>query len=115
MTSTCNNRDQLSAEGSNDYKVWKEETLANQTGQIEAVQTTGLWQQFNEVQMVKRERDENHFMVEVAPGCRLAENKVIGHQIGRLGHPSDPRPHVLQISQVWDILFCYGFPYIFTE
>ena len=90
MTSSCNNRDQLSAEGSNDYNVWKEETLANQTGQIEAVQTTGLWQQFNEVQMVKRERDKNHFMIELAPGCRLADNEVIGHQIGRLGHPSDP-------------------------
>ena len=73
MTSTCNNRDQLSAEGvmSNDYKVWKEETLANQTGHIEALQTTGLWQHFNEGQMVKRERDENHFMIELAPGCRM--------------------------------------------
>ena len=92
MTSTCNNRDQLSAEGvmSNEYKVWKEETLANQTGHIEAVQTTGLWQHFNEVQMVKRERDKNHFMIELAPGCRLAENEVISHQIGRLGNPSDP-------------------------
>ena len=107
MTSTCNNRDQLSAEGvmSNEYKVWKEETLANQTGHIEAVQTTGLWQQFNEVQMVKRERDENHFMIEMAPGCRLAENEVISHRIVRLGHPSNTRPYVYKCSIFFKLFF----------
>ena len=68
------NRHQLSAEGvmSDEYRVWKEETLAKQTGHREAVQTTGLWQQFNQVQVGRKERDWNNFEIELAQGYRYA-------------------------------------------
>jgi hypothetical protein len=69
---TAPNDQQLSAGGvmSDEYRVWKEETLAKQTGHIEAAQTTGLWQQFNEVKMVRKEKDPNNFVIELAPGYR---------------------------------------------
>ena len=55
---------------SNEYKVWKAETLAAQTGHIAAVQTTGMWQQGQEVQGGRKERDRNMFEIELAPGYR---------------------------------------------
>ena len=63
----------LSAEGvlSDEYRVWKAETLAKQTGHMEAVQTTGLWQQFREtVELGRKEKDDNNFVIELAPGYR---------------------------------------------
>ena len=65
---------QLSAEGvlSDEYRVWKEETLAKQTGHREAMQTTGLWQQFNQVQVGRKEGDRNYFEIELAQGYRYA-------------------------------------------
>ena len=60
----------MSAEGvkSEEYRVWKEETLAKQTSHKEAEQRTGLWQQFTEVDV--KEKDKNEYMVEIAEGCR---------------------------------------------
>ena len=66
------NKHQLSDE----YRVWKEETLAKQTGHREAMQTTGLWQQFNQVQVVRKEKDINTFETELAQGYRYA-NKMV--------------------------------------
>ena len=62
--------DALSAEGvrSEEYRVWKEQTLAKQTSHKEGHQRTGLWQQFKEVDV--KERDKNDYVVELAPGCR---------------------------------------------
>ena len=62
--------DSMSAEGvkSEEYKVWKEETLAKQTSHKEAEQRTGLWQQFTEVEV--KEKDKNEYVVEIAEGCR---------------------------------------------
>ena len=53
---------------SDEYKVWKAETLAAQTGHIAAVQTTGMWQQGQEVQGRGKEKDKNNFKIELAPG-----------------------------------------------
>ena len=62
----------LSAEGvlSDEYRVWKAETLAAQTGHIAAVQTTGMWQQDQEGQGGRKERDRHMFEIELAPGYR---------------------------------------------
>ena len=62
--------DSLSDEGvkSEEYRVWKEETLAKQTSHKEAEQRTGLWQQFKEVGV--KEKDKNGYVVEIAEGCR---------------------------------------------
>ena len=53
---------------SDEYKVWKAETLAAQTGHIAAVQTTGMWQQDQEGQGGRKERDRNMFEIELALG-----------------------------------------------
>ena len=60
----------LSAEGvkSDEYRIWKEQTLAKQTSHKEGEQRTGLWQQFKEVKV--EEKDKNDYVVELAPGCR---------------------------------------------
>ena len=55
---------------SNEYKVWKAETLAAQTGHIAAVQTTGMWQKAQEVQGGRKDRDMNMFQIELATGYR---------------------------------------------
>ena len=61
----------LSAEGvkSEEYRVWKAQTLAKQTSHKEGQQRTGLWQQFKEVEV--KEKDKNDYVVELAEGCRV--------------------------------------------
>ena len=54
---------------SEEYRRWKEETLAKQTSHKEAQQRTGLWQQFKEVE--PKSLEKNDYTVEVAPGCRV--------------------------------------------
>ena len=69
--------DILSAEGvkSEEYRVWKAQTLAKQTSHKESQQKTGLWQQFMEVEV--KEMDKNDFVVELAKGCRaVSEGRV---------------------------------------
>ena len=63
--------DQLSAEGvkSEEYKIWKMQTLAKQTSHKEGQQRTGLWQKFEEV-TVESVKDVNDYRIELAPGCR---------------------------------------------
>ena len=39
----CTLAPRLSTINSEDYKVWKSETLAKQSYQLEPVQTTGIW------------------------------------------------------------------------
>ena len=53
---------------SDDYRLWKAQTLAQQTSHKEAEQRTGLWQQFREVEVKKKVK--NDFVVELAQGCR---------------------------------------------
>ena len=69
--------DLLSAEGvkSEEYRVWKAQTLAKQTSHKEGQQKTGLWQQFKEVEV--KEKDKNDFVVELVQGCRaVSEGRV---------------------------------------
>ena len=54
--------------------MWKAETLAAQTGHIAAVQTTGMWQQGQEVQGRGKEKDKNNFKIELAPGYRWGDD-----------------------------------------
>ena len=63
--------DQLSAEGvkSEEYKIWKMQTLAKQTSHKEGQQRTGLWHKFDEV-TVESVKDVNDYRIELAPGCR---------------------------------------------
>ena len=63
--------DPLSAEGvkSEEYKIWKTQTLAKQTSHKEGQQRTGLWQKFDEVK-VEKVKDLNDYRIELAPGCR---------------------------------------------
>jgi len=66
----------LSTDGirSYEYVRWKEQTLANQTSHKEAQQRTGLWQKFTDVEISKKDRDENTFKIELAQGVRLVNN-----------------------------------------
>ena len=41
----CSLTSRLSTVNSEDYKVWKSETLAKQSYQLEPAQTTGIWNQ----------------------------------------------------------------------
>ena len=52
------------------YQVWKEDTLARQTGHIEAVQSTGMLQQFPQKGLVNKGKDSNNYLIEVSPGYR---------------------------------------------
>ena len=63
--------DPLSAEGvkSDEYKIWKTQTLAKQTSHKEGRQRTGLWQNFEDVK-VEKVKDLNEYRIELAPGCR---------------------------------------------
>eukprot|EP00092_Neocalanus_flemingeri_P087654 GFUD01110662.1.p1 GENE.GFUD01110662.1~~GFUD01110662.1.p1 ORF type:complete len:167 (+),score=42.25 GFUD01110662.1:31-531(+) len=67
--------DPLSAVGvkSEEYKIWKTQTLAKQTSHKEGKQRTGLWQNFEEV-TVKPVKDLNEYRIELAPGCRMASS-----------------------------------------
>ena len=53
-----------------DYTSWKAQTLAKQTSHKEEQQKTGLWQDFKDIKVVGRSRDQNEFIVELAPGWR---------------------------------------------
>jgi hypothetical protein len=66
--------DVLSAEGvkSEEYREWKAQTLAKQTSHKEGQQRTGLWQQFKEVEV--KEKDKNDFVVELAQGCKVVSD-----------------------------------------
>ena len=63
--------DYLSVEGvkSEEYKIWKMQTLAKQTSHKEGQQRTGLWQKFEEVK-VEQVKNVNEYRIELAPGCR---------------------------------------------
>ena len=63
--------DVLSAEGvkSEEYKVWKMETLAKQTSHKEGGQRTGLWQKFEEVS-VEKGKEVTEYRIELGPGAR---------------------------------------------
>ena len=52
------------------YQLWKEETLARQTSHVVPVQTTGLWKQFKDMDIIDKDYDKNSFVIEVAPGYR---------------------------------------------
>ena len=56
------------------YLNWKAQTLAMQTSHKEEQQKTGLWQDFNDVNVVEKNnsKDRNEFVVELAPGWRSA-------------------------------------------
>merc|ERR1711990_1082918 len=60
-------------EMSKEYIVWKQETLANQTGHLEERQASGLWKKFNNYVAPLRQRDTNNYVLEVAPGHRLSK------------------------------------------
>ena len=55
-----------------DYHSWKSQTLAMQTSHKEKKQKTGLWQNFNNINVVenKNYEDRNEFIVELAQGWR---------------------------------------------
>ena len=78
----------LSTVNSEEYKVWKSETLAKQSCQLEPVQTTGIWHRsqvrntqhlafywlkFSQYELPRETRDpreQDNFVVELAPGYR---------------------------------------------
>ena len=43
ISEMCSLTPRLSTVNSEDYKIWKSETLAKQSYQLEPVQTTGIW------------------------------------------------------------------------
>ena len=45
ISEMCSLTSRLSTVNSEDYKVWKSETLAKQSYQLEPAQTTGIWNQ----------------------------------------------------------------------
>jgi hypothetical protein len=49
------------------YQVWKDDTLARQTGHIGAVQTTGAW---HTKDIINEDKDSNNIVIEIAPGYR---------------------------------------------
>ena len=59
------------------YLSWKAQTLAMQTSHKEEQQKTGLWQDFNDVNVVEKNisKDRNEFEVELAPGWRWGKYK----------------------------------------
>ena len=59
------------------YLTWKSQTLAMQTSHKEKKQKTGLWQNFNNINVVenKNYEDRNEFVVELAPGWRWVEGE----------------------------------------
>ena len=59
------------------YLSWKARTLAMQTSHKEEQQKTGLWQDFNDINVVEKNdsKDRNEFVVELAPGWRLGKYK----------------------------------------
>ena len=80
----------LSTINSEDYKVWKSETLAKQSYQLEPAQTTGIWSRGRadcqvgelrqpdrqlqyfllQIELPTRSVEKDKFVVELAPGYR---------------------------------------------
>ena len=54
---------------SEEYRIWKMQTLAKQTSHKEGKQRTGLWQKFEDVK-VEQVKSVNDYRIELAPGCR---------------------------------------------
>ena len=62
---------QLSQVTSDEYKLWKAETLAKQVGQIEPAQKTGVWHQHKHISSsLDNKREKDNFVIELAEGYR---------------------------------------------
>ena len=67
---------QLSQVTSDEYKLWKAETLAKQVGQIEPSQKTGVWHQHKFLsESLDNKREKDTFVIELAPGYRQTSYK----------------------------------------
>ena len=87
----CSLAPRLSTVNSEDYKVWKSETLAKQSYQLEPLQTTGIWNRsmlecevreirqpdtapafscLLQIELQNRNVEKDKFVVELAPGYR---------------------------------------------
>ena len=87
----CSLAPRLSTVNSEDYKVWKSETLAKQSYQLEPLQTTGIWNRsmlecevgemrqsdtdsvfscLLQIEFPSKNVEKDKFVVELAPGYR---------------------------------------------
>ena len=60
----CSLTSRLSTVNSEDYKVWKSETLAKQSYQLEPTQTTGIWNR-SMVECEVRERPQTQHSISI--------------------------------------------------